>query len=851
MGEVYRAIDTRLDRTVAVKVLPSHLSSDPDKRQRLDREARAVSSLSHPHICALFDIGHEQQTDFLVMEYLEGKTLEQLLEKGPLPADQVLRYGIEIADALDKAHRKGIIHRDLKPGNIMITSAGAKVLDFGLAKLAASEPFESEAETKSRSLTMDGAVLGTLPYMAPEQLEGRALDARADVFAFGAVLYEMASGGRPFTATQRAGLIAAILTTDPPSLPGALGRVAGKCLAKDPEDRWQTMRDVTLELKWIREAKALPASPAAKRPRLAWIPWVLASAMFLTALVLFVRSNRGNNPVQATPQQIRFTVNPPQDSTFDGSIAISPDGNTLAFVATSHSGISSLWIRALDSVDSQILAGTQGASEPFWSPDSKFLGFFADGHIKKIAIPGGSAQAICEAQDPRGGTWNGEGVILFAANAGGGLYRVSQAGGNVTQVTTLNEQRNEGSHRYPTFLPDGRHFLFFVLGMNAENTGIGLGSLDSKETTWLLPADSSGVYGAQGNLFYVRNQSLMGVAFDAKLLKTIGDPYLVANQVWTMGYVPALTAISAASNNVIAYRSGGILKTHLLFFDRSGKQVRPEGPAGMCHEPALSPDEKKLSLSCMDPQTALGHVWLMDLTRGTMTRFTSSSSFEANSTWSQDAKSVYYSSYPEGGLYRQGVETADRELLLKPETFSITDDATRDGRYLVYTSLDFKSNRTHLWILPLFGNRKPVPYLQTTFNEMNARVSPDGRWLAYSSDESGREEVYVQSFPAAANKAQISNDGGAQPAWRGDGKELYYVAPDKKVMSVDIKEGALLEPGVPRVLFQTEIAKAMEARNQYEVTSDGRLFMVNTPVREIAAAPIIVFANWTAGKPSR
>ena len=634
MGEVYRAKDTRLNRTVAIKVLPSHLNTDQDRR-RLDREARTISSLNHPHICTLFDVGYEQQTGFLVMEYLEGKTLAELLKGGPLPAAQVLRYATEVADALDKAHKQGIIHRDLKPANIMITSNGAKVLDFGIAKLEPDGILQSETETQSRSLTADGSVLGTLPYMAPEQVQGKAIDARTDIFSFGSVLYEITSGHRPFASNQSAALIAEILKSDPPALRSPLKKLVERCLAKDPEDRWQSMRDVTLELKSVQEPTPQDTSALQERTAIAWVPWLIAAGLFAAVLFLLMRSHRESVSAAATPpKEIRFTIVPPNNGMFDGPIAISPDGSRIAFAATDATGGSSLWIRSLDSIDSQIVPDTSGASDPFWSPDSRVLGFFAEGKLKEVEVPGGSVTTVCDAAEPRGGTWNNKGIILFAADAGGGLYTVSDNGGKVNQIATLNETRKESSLRFPCFLPDGRHFLYYVLGNTAENTGVSLGSLDSKETKWLLAADSSGIYSPEGTILFLKNQSLMGIAFDAAQLKILGEPYRIAEHVWFHGSAVAITAITAATKDIIAYRSGGILESHLVWRDRAGNQVKPDGPDWMCHEPALSPDENKLSLSCIDPKTYLSHIWMMDLNRGTMTRLTASSSFEANSAWS-------------------------------------------------------------------------------------------------------------------------------------------------------------------------------------------------------------------------
>jgi serine/threonine protein kinase len=849
MGEVYCAKDTRLNRTVAVKVLPSHLSSNPEFRKRFEREARAVSSLNHPNICMVHDIGHQNDVDYLVMEYLEGETLSARIQKGPLHVVELLQYSIQIADALDKAHVKGIIHRDLKPGNIMLTKSGAKLLDFGLAKsmlLASSDSTASELPTASNPLTKEGTILGTIPYMAPEQLEGKETDARTDIFAFGAVMYEMASGRRAFEGKSQAGLIAAILSSQPdrllqPDVPPILEHTIRTCLAKDPSDRWQTAHDLMIQLKWCVEATTptMTEAPAGRR----WksyerILWIIVVAI-LGSLFFFSYSKKS-----LETQSIGFFVPPPANATFNDSIAISPDGRILAFVATDASGNTSLWIRSVEALEPRVLPGTTGASAPFWSPDNRFIGFFADGGLRKVELSTGSSQTICEAADPRGGTWGRHRTILFSANGGSGLYSVAESGGNVSQVTFLSEKREEASHRFPSFLPDGHHFLYYVLTAKVENNGIFLGSLDSKDSKRLLSSDSGGVFGAGGYIFFLFRSSLMAIPFDTQKLQIRGEPFPVSDKVWWDGWEPGLAAFSAADRNVIAYRTGGIQNRQFIWFDRAGKQLESVGPPGIYGEPALSADQKKISLTSIDPRGYRSTISVLDLLRGTMTRFASSPYSLATSYWSRDAAKIYYSSFPEGGIYQQPSSGGQPELLLRPESFGITEDISSDGKDLIYSTLDLKTNQNDLWILPLFGDRKPKPYLQTPYNEATGRFSPDGHWVAYTSDESGKSEVYAQSYPVPGNKVQISIGGGEQPTWRGDGKELFYVAPDKKIMAVEVKIDSAFEAGTPRELFQTQIAPFIEARNQYVVTADGERFLVNTMLDEISTAPIAVVLNW-------
>src|SRR5262249_14630830 len=562
MGEVYRARDTRLDRTVAIKVLPSHLSSNPDLKQRFEREARAISNLSHPNICSLYDIGHQNGTDFLVMEFLEGQTLAARLEEGPLPRDQFFRYGTEIAAALDKAHRRGIVHRDLKPGNIMLTKSGAKLLDFGLARQEIAKQAVSEVSslpTEHKDLTQAGMIMGTLQYMAPEQLQGKATDARTDIFALGTVLYEMATGKRAFKADSQASLIAAILKEEPQPIsqvhslaPPMLDRVVSQCLAKDPEDRWQSAHDVMTQLKWVAETGSQPAIAApitAKRkvPMAQLIAAVSTLALLLLAFYHF-RHPAADNPV------FKLSIEPPTGTLFGYSSSLSPNGKHLAFVVDKPDGTTSLWLRDLDSFEAREIAGTEGAAYPFWSPDGLSIAFFAEGKLKKMSIqPEQLPQALCDAGDPRGGTWGRDGDIVFAPNAGDGLYRVSSAGGTVSRVTTLDPANQESTHRFPYFLPDGHHFIYMTFG--GKLNSIIAGSIDSKETKQLLSLDSlrKAVYAPPGYLIYYQSTLLMANRFDPQKLELIGEPVQIADQVWFSQNIGGLTSYSVSENGTLAF----------------------------------------------------------------------------------------------------------------------------------------------------------------------------------------------------------------------------------------------------------------------------------------------------------
>lgn len=845
MGEVYKAKDTRLDRIVAIKVLPSALSEDPKLKVRFEREARTISNLSHPNICTLHDIGHQDDFDFLVMEYLEGETLAQKIAKGPMPLEQVLQYGIQIADALDKAHRQKIIHRDLKPQNIMITKSGVKLLDFGLAKWSSSNSAGSESEipTRDHSLTADGIVVGTLQYMAPEQLEGKEVDERADIFALGSTLYEMITGERPFSGTSQAALIASVLSANPKRLttvPPLLDHIIHKCLAKNPDDRWQCAHDLSVQLNWIADAGLQPAVGVQKTKRIRWIERItwIAAVLSLAMLAYFYAAKR---PPETFPTSL--SVLPPENTLFDSTIAVSPDGRRLAFVATDTSGKNQIWIRNLDSLSSRALSGTEGAEYPFWSPDGNSLGFFADGKLKKIAISGEQTETLCAVANSRGGAWGANDVILFAANAGGTIFRISSKGGTATAVTGPTE--SESSYRFPSFLPDHQHFFIYVITNKLSESGIHIGSFDSKQTHRLVLADSSGAY-INGYLIYERAGTLRGQSFDSDQLKLSGEAFPISETPWYSALVTGFSAFSAG-NNVLAYRSGGVEKTQFAWFDRTGKELENVGTPGVYYEPSFAPDEKRISLSAINFQNITSDIFMLDLLRGTFTRFTFEPEAEGTSLWSPDGKYIVYSSFPEGGIYRKRADgTGKAELLLKLNIFGIPEDWSSDGRYISFSQLNFRTFHSDLWILPMDGDRKPFPYLESEFDENDSQIDPEGKWLAYTSNESGRPEVYVQSFPSPGNKVQISTDGGVTPKWRKDGKELFYVSPDKKIMSVAINTDPTFEAGVPKALFQTQIASNIESRNHYVVTADGQRFLINTPLKSIASSPINVVVNWTA-----
>ena len=644
MGEVYKAKDTRLDRTVAIKVLPTHVASDPQFRERFEREGKAISQLNHPHICTLYDVGRQDLTDFLVMEYLEGETLADRLVKGALPLDQALTIAIQIANALDTAHRAGIVHRDLKPGNVILTRSGgksaapiAKLLDFGLAK--ANSPAVGGAglsmlPTTPPNLTAQGTILGTFQYMAPEQLEGQEADARTDIFAFGAVVYEMVTGKKAFEGKSQASLISSIMSVEPapissiqPMSPAGLDRVVNICLAKDPENRWQSAHDLASELCWIQEAgwgagvgtlRTRKRTPLSQR-----IAWAAAGLFLLTSLALTFAYFRGSAPSRARPVRLQMVA--PANTTFADSVAVSPDGNWLAFTATQPDGNSSLWVRSLDSLVARSLPGTEGARQPFWSPDSRALGFFAGGKLKRTELSAGTLQTLAEASpDPRGGTWGRDGTIVFAPSFQGSLLRIAATGGEVSPAIALDSMRMEQTQRWPSFLPDGRHFLYYVSRGGGEEPGeIFVGSLDQQPPRRVVDSSSLAMFVAPGYLLFVRGKTLLAQPFDVDRLQLNGRPVAIADQLSSSGSTAGLRTFSVSSSGVLAYHVGSGSKTQLAWLDRAGRELGVLGPPADHHAPRLSPDGTRLAENLWDSDSSTnGDIWLTDLARGVASRFT-------------------------------------------------------------------------------------------------------------------------------------------------------------------------------------------------------------------------------------
>ena len=865
MGEVYRAHDTRLGRDVALKILPADLSSDPGRKQRFEREAMTISSLNHPHICVLYDVGHQDGIDYLVMECVEGETLAKRLEKGPLPLVQVLKFGAQIGDGLDKAHRSGVVHRDLKPGNIMLTPTGAKLLDFGLAKTAsplAEIATLTAAAAQPAPVTAQGTIVGTIQYMSPEQIEGKELDARSDIFSFGAVLYEMLTGQRAFPGKSQLSVVSAILEKEPapisttkPMTPPALDRVIRRCLAKDPEERWQTARDIAIELKWIAKAgvQAGIAAPVVTRrqyrERLAW--GVAAIAIIIALLATSAPYVRR---APSEPRTVRFTISPPEKSIFVTSpnlVSVSPDGKQLAFIVVDSTGKQLLWVRAVASLTAQPLLGTDDAFQPFWSPDGRFIAFSTQNKLKKIAITGGPPQTLAAIGEMVSGTWNREGVILFGPVTQTRLntiQRVSAAGGTPAPVTTLDSSRQEDFHAWPHFLPDGKHFLYFAHSPNPENNAIYAGSLDSKDTKLLLHATSFILYSPPGYLLFMQGGSLLAQPFDADRLSIKGEALPIAEDVQFYPY-NGRAAFSVSVNGVLVYRTGGALSGQLAWTDLSGKELaRVGGDRSASPHFSLSPDESRIAF---EMRTAQGRdLWLLDIARGTTSRF-APGLLSAGLIWSPDGNWLTFTASRAGvtGLYQKLSSGAGQEELLLRDPNGQPTDRSYDGRYLLYQTHDPKTG-WDVWVLPFFGDRKPKPFLQSEFDESQGQFSPNGRWVAYTANESGRPEVYVQPFPGPGPKVQISTGGGMQPKWRRDGKELFYrIDSTGKLMAVEVKANGEFQAGMPRplsVLSASSASHGMLSGDHYAVSADGKRVLTTRQNEESMATPITVVVNWTA-----
>jgi serine/threonine protein kinase/Tol biopolymer transport system component len=873
MGEVYRARDTRLDRAVAIKVLSPLLANDPGRKQRFEREAKIISSLNHPHICVVHDVGNQDGIDYLVMEYVEGETLADRLARGPLALAQVLEFGAQIANALDVAHRSGIVHRDLKPGNIMLTSTGTKLLDFGLAKSTATPLTGSTmtAATIDAPVTEEGTIVGTFQYMSPEQVEGKELDGRSDIFSLGAVLYEMVTGRRAFQGKSALSVAAAILEKEPqpiseikPLSPAALDHTIAQCLAKSVSHRWQVARDLALELKWMAEPGALNSSPAsalqgARKPRNRALIWAalafLGAALALNAYLLWT-SKPATSPIT------KFEMTLPRGA---ANFTLSPDGRRLVILAPGPDGRHMLWLRSLDSLETQPMPGTENVLGPpvFWSPDSRFVAFQALGKLRKIDVSGGPPQDICDtAYAVLGGAWSRDDTILIGTDSTG-IVRVPAWGGTPVPVTTTGN-RNE-VHSFPSFLPDGKHFVYLRA---PENPGIYVGSIDTKpeqqSATMIVGTPVMSVYATFGDrggrLLFLREGTLMAQHLDERQFQLQGDPFPVASQI---GSYLLSAGFTVSGDKVLAFRSGKTASptSKISWFDRQGKALGDVGDEGAFsyNDLALSPDGERIAATRISG--AGSHmdegIWIIDVNRGTSTRFTQDTAPDVSPVWSPDGKRIAFSAARSGGMaiYQKAVGGDHEELLIgASENPKYASDWSRDGRFLLYTQQS-KTTNYDLCFMRLNPDGTPAgspqAFIDDTYNEGQGQFSPDGKWVAYASDESGNSEVYVRQFGGARATGaaiRISRGGGSEPRWHRDGKELFYLTREGKVTAVEVKEGGELSVGTPQELFQATMIRVANLSDfsvfHWDVAADGKRFLIDATKGSSDALTVVM--NWAA-----
>jgi Tol biopolymer transport system component/predicted Ser/Thr protein kinase len=852
---------------VAIKVLPQSLSSSAEVKQRFEREAKTISQLSHPHICALYDVGHQDGTDYLVMEYLEGETLAQRLVKGPLPVDQALRHGVEIAGALDKAHRQGIVHRDLKPANVMLTNSGVKILDFGLAKALGPTSSASvlTALPTETPLTEKGTLLGTVQYMSPEQLEGKEAEARTDIFALGLLLYEMMTGKKAFSGATQASLIGAVLRDEPPPIsrlqpvaPRALDRVVATCLAKEPEDRWQTARDVALQLEGIRQeqsaAEPVTAAPALRR-RSAILPWAIAAAAVALAVVGLMADLRQ----KPRPRVMRSSLLPPANATFHvfganvSPPTLSPDGRRLAFGIFEADGSFRLWIRDLDALEGYPLPGAEGGLFPFWSPDSRSIGFFASGRLKVVdASPSPPPpRELADIVEARGGSWGADGTIVYAPGNFTPLMRVSAAGGNAVPATRLDRASRELAHRWPRLLPDGRRFLYEVRkaaadpGAPSGPVATFVGSIDSDEKHLVLTEGTGVTYAPPGYLLFRRANTLMAVACDPKSLALRGDPVVLTGSL--EGFAATGVSLFSVLEDLLVYSPrSGLTPSRLVWLDRTGKELSTVGPPARFTHFALSPDGRAAAVAQIE-EGSPPDLWVFDTGVGRGLRLTRDALPQVIPVFSSDGR-IFFSSFSSGpwDLWEITPQGRDMKPFLESQSTKSANDVSPDGRWLLYREFN-SGSRGDLKAVPLEGDRQTRTFVAAAGDEGNADFSPDSRWVAYASDESGRKEVYAASFPDPTRRFRVSSDGGSQPRWSRDGKELFYVRSGQLMAAAVGRQGDDLTFGESRPLFPFPLYALVDPGfdlvTRYDVAPDGRFFALLRSGEEKPTPFVLVF-NW-------
>ncbi|MBW3565447.1 MAG: protein kinase [Acidobacteria bacterium] len=835
MGEVWQATDTRLGRNVAIKFLPPDFAANPHLTARFEREARTISQLSHPNICTLHDVGRSEGHSYLVMELLEGESLEDRLKRGPLPLSEVLRIGRQISEALDRAHRSGVVHRDLKPGNVMLTRSGAKLLDFGISK---SIPFATttddetlDDETAHKPLTEEGTLIGTPQYMAPEQIAGEQTDHRTDIFALGLVLYEMATGERAFQGATRTSLIAAIVGKDPrpvrelqPLTPPVLEHVIARCLAKDPDDRWQSAHDIAAELAWISEAGedanvTLSQSPPDRgRKTRGWIVPLIAAALAAAITWALIREE------PATRNVIESSIEMPAGTRLSliGGLAISPDGTMIATALDDMQGSRSLWVRPLASSTFRRIEGTSDAAYPFWSPDSSEIAFFAAGQLKRVSASGGPVQMIAPAPGGRGGAWGADGTIVFAPTIEGPLMKVDATGGDPVPATRLAP--GETAHRWPAFLPDGERFLYVGMANPGTGSGIHLGSLDDEEMRETVSDVSSSMAVADGHLFYSRDGALVMQKFDEDSATVSGSVMRVLDGVALSERISALFSV-ARDGTVLAQRGIGFVNSQLVWADREGNELEAITGMDLFFSPKLSRDGRRLAVDRSNPISGQGDIWVYDLDRNVPTRITFQQENESAPAWSPDDRHLYFHRGVQGASYIERTSaggTGEVETLFASPAEKRLTHVSSDGNRILFDVLT--GTLSDIWLHSVAeGTTKP--WLATPFNERGAELSPDGRWIVYQSDESGRNEIYVRGFPDSERKWRITDGGGIMPSWRADGREIFYIAPDRRMMSIPVDPNEQMFAGSPVALFDAGVRS--HPVRQYDVTPDGQRFVLN------------------------
>jgi Tol biopolymer transport system component len=868
MGEVYRAVDGRLGRGVAVKVIRSGGFGDrSEMRQRFEREARLAAGLEHPRICAVFDVGCEGEIDYLVMEFLEGESLAVRLQRGPIPARELLGCAIEIASALACAHQHGIVHRDLKPANIFLTRNGVKLLDFGLAKLrqagALPSPQMADLQTAALPAAVDRAVPGTPPYIPPERLEGADADHRSDIFAFGAVLYEMATCARAFDGATPAALIAAIISAEPPPMGGRgtttpeIEWVVRRCLRKAPDERWQSMSDVEAILKGIASGIPLgaggsPAATAGRSPRHAWLIGAGLVVMLAVAAASLYATRRPGDAAAAP--LVAVLVPPPPDGRFTTTessvqavqLAISPDGRHLAFVAAAANSGSQLWVRDIDSPTPRPVAGSAGAMYPFWSADSRSIGFFTEAELRRVDLDGGVSRLLAAAPNGRGGDWNADDVILFAPQAAGGIYRINADGTGLAPVMTPAAERGETSYRWPHFLPDGRQFVYFARSIQEPNTGIYEAALDAPAATLLVRSEFGAAYAPPGRLLYIEEGALVARDLDVARKRLTGPPITITDHVGASSNFYG--AFSASRTDTIAFGSSAST-SELVWFNRSGDRLAQAAGRSRYVDFAIARDGRSLAVAEVDPRTEHADIHLIDLQRGTNLRLTTDPATDASPLLAPDGDRIVFRSnrHRVHDLYaRSLIGTGAEELLLSTPSAKYPTAWSPDGTLIVFHAYDDRT-RWDIWATSPDRSEPPRTLVRGDFNEVQGQISPNQRWLAYTSDESSRPEVYVQPLQGSGRKWRISTDGGSDPHWRADGRELFYVSPAGQLMAVSVQPDRELEPTRPQQLFRVPMPQVTGPYStMYQVDRSGDRFVVRLPLEDLRTLPLTLLINWSS-----